>query len=63
VEMKKTYCQIFFIFLVTSATYWQIEIIEGKWIRRPMKGFFLDTQQTSELKKFIIPEPRLSWNP
>jgi len=46
--------------LEESATYWQIEIIEGKWIPRVMKGFFLDTLQTTEHIEFSISEPRLS---
>jgi len=29
--------------LEANATYWQIEAIEGKWIPRVMKGFFMDT--------------------
>jgi len=31
------------MYLGASATYWHIEIIEGKWTPRVMKGFFLDT--------------------
>jgi len=50
------------MFLVASATFWQIEITEGRWIPRVMKEFFLDTLQTTELIEFSIPEPRLSWN-
>jgi len=48
--------------LEASATYWPIEIIEGKWILRVMKEFFLDTLQTAEHIEFSIPKPRLSWN-
>jgi len=52
-----------FMSLEASATYWQIENTEGKWLPRVIRGSFLDTLQTAGRTKYSIPEPSLLWSP